>query len=537
MSETATLARVVDVWRSSSDPDAIQRRRWWTLAALCLSLTVITMDNTILNVAIPRLVSDLGATSSQLQWIVDSYTIVFAGLLLTAGSLGDRFGRKRLLTAGIAVFLVGSVASALQHSATGLIFTRGFMGIGGAMIMPSTLSILTNVFRDPKERGRAIGIWAGVSSLAVALGPLAGGTLLAHFSWSSVFWINVPIGLTAIVVGQIVIPESKDPSDSRPDPLGAILSIVGMGAVLYGIIEVPVVGWGANEVRFGLSAGIVVIAAFVLWELFTPNPMLPITLYRNRRFSAANAAITLAFLGLFSTLFLMTQYWQFVHGYTPLQVGVRLIPYAFVMMAVSPVSPHLVERIGTKSVMVMGMLIMGASMFTMSFIGVHSSYVRVIINMSITAIGLSLALPTASASIMGALPRERAGVGSAVNDTTRQLGGALGIAIIGSVAASGYSHQMNSATSRFGLTAAQTATAKSGLGNALSQIAPKLPAASTKPFVEAARQSFVHGFASGLRIGALVMVISAAVTYAFLPGFASEPANLPREEPVGALLD
>ena len=513
---------------SATEADRLYQRRWLTLAALCVSLVVIVMDNTILNVAIPTLVRDLDASNSQLQWIIDSYTVVFAGLLLTSGSLGDRFGRKRALTWGIGLFCLGSALSAMQTSATGLIFTRAFMGIGGSLIMPATLSILTNVFHDPKERGRAIGVWAAFSGLSIAIGPLAGGFLLRHFSWHSVFLINVPIGVIAVIFGRFVIPESKDPSHAALDPVGAGLSIVGLVGVLFAIIEIPSKGWAATEVVVAGAVGVAVLVAFGFWELHVERPMLDLRFYRNPRFSAANAAITLNMFAMFGSLFLMTQYWQFVHGYRPDQVGVRLIPYAASMMVTASVAPRIVERLGTKVVMVMGLLVLAVSMMALSLIQVDSSYLHVIAIMALTAMGMGLTMPPATESIMGSLPREKAGVGSAVNDTTRQMGGALGIAVIGSLVASSFSSSMTKAGRAFELTGVQLAEAKEGLGNALS-LSGRLGARSEE-FADVAKHAFVRAFSHGVRVGSVVVLVAALLTYRFLPATATELSASPHRD-------
>src|SRR5688500_6293243 len=283
---------------------------------MCLSLMVIGVDNTILNVALPTLVRDLGATTSQLQWIVDSYTLVFAGLLLTAGSLGDRFGRRRALSVGLLVFGLGSVASALAGSAEQLIVTRALMGVGGALIMPATLSIISNVFTEPAERGRAIAVWAGCSAMGIAIGPLSGGWLLEHFWWGSVFIVNIPIVLLALTGGRLFVPESKDPSPPGLDPLGAVLSIVGLGVLVWAIIEAPVQGWTDPTTLSAFLAAAVLVAGFIAWELHTDHPMLDVHFFANPRFSAASTAVTLVFFALFGSTFLQTQYLQFVLGYS-----------------------------------------------------------------------------------------------------------------------------------------------------------------------------------------------------------------------------
>ncbi|MGD9996696.1 MAG: MFS transporter [Ilumatobacteraceae bacterium] len=511
----------------------VHARRWFTLVTLCLSLLIIVMDNTILNVAIPSLVDDLGATNSQLQWIVDGYTLVFAGLLLTTGSLGDKFGRKRALRLGIVIFALGSTLSALASSPAQLIATRSLMGVGGALIMPSTLSILTNVFRDPRERGRAIAIWAGFSGLGVAIGPVTGGLLLEHFSWSSVFWVNLPIGATALIAGYFFVPESKDPSSPRLDPIGAVLSIVGLAAALFGIIEGPSKGWTSAEVLAGFALGVVALSAFIAWELRTDHPMLDLGFFRNPRFTAANTAITLTFFALFGSLFLMTQYWQFVHGYSPLQAGVRIIPYALTLMITAPMSARLVERLGTKRVVTMGLLIVSASLLLLSTLHADSSYLRVIANMCVMSMGMALTMAPATESVMGSLPRSKAGVGSAVNDTTRQVGGALGVAIIGSLVASVYAGKIDDLAARYGLTGTGLAKARGSLGAALVQsgtLGTDGPA-----FARGASEAFVSGLAEGLRLASAVVLCAAFVAYRYLPARAHETVDEPVTRVDGAL--
>lgn len=507
--------------------DRVHRRRWFTLATLCLSLLIIVMDNTILNVAIPSLVRDLGATNTQLQWIIDGYVLVFAGLLLTAGSLGDRFGRKRALRVGIVLFALGSVASAMAGSPTQLILSRAFMGIGGALIMPSTLSILTNVFRDPKERGRAIAIWAGFSGLGVALGPVVGGLLLEHFDWSSVFWVNLPIAAIALTAGYFFVPESRDPNSSPIDVPGALLSIVGLGALLFGIIEGPSKGWTSTEVVAGFIVGIVGLAAFLVWEQRTPTPMLDLSIFKNPRFSAANGVITISFFALFGVMFLMTQYWQLVHGYSPLQAGIRIVPHALTMMVTAPLSARLVERIGTKRVVTLGLSLIAVAMFLLSFIAVDSSYPRVILNFMLMSVGMGLTMAPATESVMGALPRAKAGIGAAMNDTTRQVGGALGVAVIGSLVTSVYASRVDSLAGPFSLGADLVASARASLGAALQE-APGLGDRAAD-FSLGVREGFVDALTTGMRVSAALMVVAVFVAYRFLPARATTPAATEEE--------
>ena len=506
------------------DP-AVHARRWWVLGVLCLSMTIIVMDNTILNVAIPSLIRELNATNSQVQWIIDSYTLVFAGLLLTTGSLSDRFGRKGALQAGIVLFMAGSVASALATSASQLIVTRAFMGIGGALIMPATLSILTDVFRNPKERGRAIAIWAGFSGVGVALGPITGGVLLKHFSWSSVFWVNVPIGIIALVAGAFLLTTSRDPNQGRLDPFGSLLSIFGLGALLYGIIEVPVRGWSDNQVIAGFVFGVLAIAAFIAWELHTDHPMLDMRFFKNPRFAAANMAVTMTFFAMFGSLFLMTQYWQFVHGYTPLEAGVRLVPYAASMMIVAPLSARIVERIGSKRVITIGLFTVTAALLLLSLVRRETPYVWAILPYCLMAAGIGMTMPPATESIMGSLPREKAGVGSAVNDTTRQMGGALGVALIGSVVSSIYAGHVDSIAGTYNLSGPALAEARSSLGGGL-KVAAQL-GDQAAGLTNAIKDGFVTGVSSGLRLASIVVIAAAFVVWRYLPARAADHDLLP----------
>src|SRR5215212_4462205 len=315
-------------------------RRWWTLGVLCLSLMVISLDNTILNTALPTMQRELDASSSQLQWIVDAYMLVFAGLLLTAGSLGDRFGRRRALEAGMLVFGTGALLAALAPSAEVLIASRAVMGIGGALIMPTTLSILTNVF-PAHERPKAIGIWAAVAGIGVGVGPAAGGFLIEQFDWTAVFLVNVPIVIAALAAAPKLVPDSKDPKQARLDPVGAVLSTVGLGILTAAIIQAPDWGWTDATILAGFGAAAVVLTAFVAWELTTSSPMLDVRLFRIRRFTGASGAVALVFFSLFGAIFFLTQYLQDVLDYSPLDAGVRMLPVAAGLILGGPMSAKL----------------------------------------------------------------------------------------------------------------------------------------------------------------------------------------------------
>ena len=505
------------------DPDYVHGKRWLVLLVLCVSLIVIILDNTILNVALPTLAKGaneggLDASQSQLQWIVDSYTIVFAGLLLTAGSMGDRFGRYKGLTFGLAVFGVGSALSAFAGSASVLIGTRAIMGIGGAFIMPATLSILTNVFRDPDERRKAIGIWAGVSALGLGVGPITGGTLLAHFWWGSVFLINVPVVIIGLIAGYFLIPESKDPSKPRLDPVGAVLSIVGLGTVLWAVIEAPEKGWPRRRCSPRSASVPWSSPAFFIWELRSTHPMLDMKLFKNPRFSAASAAITLTFLALFGIVFLLTPYLQTVLGLLDGQG--RGAPAADVRGDDGARSDqqHLGAQVGQPRRGRHGHGHRGgrrcSSTRRSRSARASGSSSRITVLMGA---GMANIMAPATDSIMGSLPRAKAGVGSAVNDTTRQVGGAVGVAVLGSVLASRYSSHIDSL-----LGGKAPAPLVDQVGNSIGRavvVVENVPQA--KPFapqiMDAAKQSYVAGFHTASLVAAAVLLVGMVIVIKFLP--------------------
>jgi EmrB/QacA subfamily drug resistance transporter len=505
-----------------TDPEVAHRRRWLTLLVLCLSLMVIGIDNTILNVAIPTLAKPtsaggLGASASELQWIVDAYTIVFAGLLLTSGSLGDRFGRYRALTIGLVIFGVGSAASAFAPSATVLIGTRALMGIGASAIMPATLSILTNVFHNPRERAKAIGVWAGVSAIGIAIGPIAGGVLLQHFWWGSVFLVNVPVVGIALVAGYLLVPDSRDPAAGRLDPLGSVLSIVGLAVLLWAIIEGPSNGWGSTSVLAGFAVGGAVIAGFFVWELRSANPMLDVRFFENPRFSAASGAITLAFLALFGTIFLLTQYTQQVLGYSTVEAGAVFLPQSIVLMIFAPLSTRWVRQFGNKAVVATGLFVLAVSLALMATFQTDSPGVLVIAITALSALGMAHVVAPATESIMGSLPRAKAGVGSAMNDTTRQVGGAVGVALLGSILASAFRPHVRDLL-RGQVPGSLLGRVEDSLGSALG-VARDVPAA--RPYatriVSAAQTSFVNGMHAAVLVAAAIAVVGGIGVLIWLP--------------------
>jgi EmrB/QacA subfamily drug resistance transporter len=416
----------------------VSSSRWVALGVLCTSLLVIVVDNTIVNVALPTLVRELDADISELQWVVDAYTLVFAGLLLLAGALGDRYGRRRTLLAGLVVFAAASTAAAFAGDVAVLIACRAVMGAGAALIMPATLSLLISVFEDERERATAVGIWAATAGVGVALGPVVGGVLLDRFWWGSIFIVNVPLCALAIVVGRRVVPESRDPIARRLDWTGAALSGAGLIALVWAVIEAPSDGWGSPAVLAACGLAVLLLGAFVLQQRRAAAPLLDVHLFRNPRFSAASAMVMVLFFALFGFLFVATQYLQFVLGFSPTAAGVRVLPYALAMIVFATASAKLVERHGTRRVATLGMLLFATGLAVAATIGVDTGYGRLAFAFVLMGAGMGLAGAPATESIMSALPPSRANVGSAVNDTTRELGGALGVAVVGSVMASLY---------------------------------------------------------------------------------------------------
>jgi EmrB/QacA subfamily drug resistance transporter len=498
------------------------QRRWWALAVLCLSLVVLAMDNTILNVALPTLARDLGAAGSDLQWMVDAYLLVFAGLLLTMGAAGDRFGRKLALDVGLLVFAMASAASAVAGAAAVLIAARAAMGIGAALIMPATLSIITNIF-PPTERGRAIGVWAGVAGLGVVLGPVVGGWLLEHFWWGSVFLVNVPVVALAMVAGWPLVPNSRDPSATPLDPIGALLSVAALVALVYGIIQAPEQGWTDPLIVGAFAVAAVLSVAFLWWERRAEHPMLPMEFLGNPRFSAASGAIAMAFFALFGAVFLLTQHLQFVLGYTPLQAGVRILPVAALVVA-APLAARLVERIGTKLVVVAGLLLVAGALWLLSTVEFGDGYGGVAAALALLGSGMGLTMAPATESIMGSLPLAKAGVGSAMNDTTRQVGGALGVAVLGSVLASGYGPAIAPALRDAPPGVAQAAGDSIGIA---ATIAARL-GPQGQGLVEAARSAFLHGMGDAVQVGAGVAALAALLVLLCLPAWATGTMNEPR---------
>jgi EmrB/QacA subfamily drug resistance transporter len=505
-------------------PSALDPRRWWGLAVLCLSLLTISIDNTILNVALPTLARELDAGASQLQWIVDAYMLVFAGVLLTAGSLGDRFGRRRALTAGLITFGTGSLLAALATGSGQLIAARALMGVGGAFIMPSTLSILTATF-PARELGKAIGIWSGFAGIGIAVGPVAGGWLLEHFAWNSIFLVNLPVVAVALIAGRALLHESSDPAVPPLDPRGFVLSGAGLTALVWAIIEAPSRGWTDGLVLAAFAIALVALVGFARWELRAPHPMLDVRLFRNRRFSASSIAISLAFFALFGLIFFLTQYLQGVLGYDALEAGIRTLPVAAGLVVGGPLSARLTAAVGTKAVVAAGMTIIAAGLLLLTRADAGSGYAIVAAAQVLLGFGMGNAMAPATEAIMGSLPIAKASVGSAVNDATRTTGGALGVAILGSLLSSGYRADMDHAVT--GLPGSAAAAAHDSLAGGL-HVAAQVGGPAGERLARAAETAFVSGMHTALVAGALVALAGAIVAARWLPARAADQERRPR---------
>ncbi|MEV6323286.1 MFS transporter [Nocardia sp. NPDC051787] len=423
-------------------PMLLERRtaRFLALAVICLAELLVVLDNTIVNVALPSLGVELSTGISGLQWVVDAYTLSFAGLLLAFGNLGDRYGRRRVMMIGLIGVAVMSVGGALSNSMGAVIAARAAMGVFAAAVFPATLALIINIFTDRRERALAVGAWTAMAGFAIAIGPISGGWLLEHFTWHAVFWINVPAALIALAATLIWVPESRSDRVGRLDTLGITLSIAGITLLVWSIIEAPRHGW-LSVTTLGVGAfGAVLLATFIAWELRTPAPILDMRLFRDRRFSMPAMAIAVGYFSMFGFLFLITQYFQGVREYTPLEFGIASLPFAFSVAIGAPIATLLGQRLGTTPVIVFGLLLTGLGLYLGGQVTVDSAYVTdVLPSMVSMALGLAIVQGPATESIMGSLPLNEAGAGSAVNDTTREIGGTLGVAVLGSIVASYYS--------------------------------------------------------------------------------------------------
>ncbi len=490
-------------------------RRWWILAVLCLSLLVLVVDNTVLNLAIPALMTDLGATPSDIQWVLDAYILVFAGLLLTSGALSDRYGRRRMLLIGLALFGGASLLALAVQAPWQLIGVRALMGVGGALLMPSTLSILITVFHED-ERRKAFAAWSAVAMVGVIAGPTVGGFLLDHYWWGSIFLVNVPIAIVAIIAALLLMPESRGPA--RPvDPLGVVLSTVGMTALVYTIIAGPIDGWSEPRVLAAIGLAVVGLGGFIAWERRAEHPMLPLGLFRDHRFSGASFSIVLLSFGTGALLLMLTQYLQLVQGYTPIKAGLALLPYAVAAALFNAVGAGLGQKVSNRLLIAVGLVVIAAGFCVIAFLDAGSSYGMLITGLLIMGIGGGLAGPAAYATLLGAVPPQHAGVGSALNDTVQQVGMALSVAVLGSVLAAVYTGRMP----------------ESAPDAARESIAGAIALGDTG-IVAAARDAFATAMALGSWVAVVFSLAAAALALIMLPR--TRPAT-PAVEPAPELTE
>lgn len=502
----------------------IYRLRWWILIVICLSVLVIVLDATVMNVALPTIQRELNATNSELLWMVNAYTMVFGALMLTTGALGDRFGRAKILQAGIAIFGLSSIGAYLSGTATHLIIWRIFMGAGAAMILPATLAIITNVFPE-KERGRAIGVWAGLNAVGIALGPIIGGALVQNFNWNSIFLINIPVAVIALAAGWFLIPDSRDINPRKLDIIGNILSLAGLSALIYGLINGGSRGWADTQVLATLIGSVVLIALFVLWERRISQPLLEIGLFRNARFSAGIGVLIIMGLGLNGFQYVLTFYMQFVKGYNALGTGLRYLPLAIGILLGAVTADSAVKRLGTKWVMVIGFVGTAILFVFISRFTIVSPFWQLGTELFFSALFLGYILAPVMDAIMGALPKAKAGTGSAVSTVFRMIAGAIGVAVLGAILTSIYaSNFLKSAAAIPGLPEALAKKASDSVGAAVGIAGSgQLPPALANALAQTARQSFMDGWQTMGIICCAIFVVGAVVVYRFMPAH-REPA-------------
>ncbi|MFD2419363.1 MFS transporter [Amycolatopsis pigmentata] len=498
-----------------SPSDSAGHRRWWILAVLCLGALLVVVANMGLNVALPSLGHDLDAGTTSLAWIVDSYVLCFAGLLLPAGALGDRFGRKATLQLGLLIFLAAAVLGAYSRHTWQLITARAVMGVGAALVTPGTLSILTHVF-PPAERARAIGIWAAAAGGSVAISLTWSGLMLQHFWWGSIFLGMAGVAGLSLIAGHFVLPESKPPGSARLDPAGAVFSIVGVTGLLYGFIQAPDYGWTSTRVLTGFVAGVAGLAVFGAIESRSAHPMLDPRFFRRRGFSAGSLSIAAAYFALFGMYFLLTQYLQFVRGYPPLPAGLCALPAGLAQFVIATAGKPLVARYGIRTVLAGGLVASTAGLLVLATSGTTTSPWTLEIGLALTGAGIGLTMPPATEAIMSSLPPERAGVGSAVNNLVRELGGAFGIGLLGSITLLCYQRQLTDRVGR------PPGSAGEGLAQAFAA-----GGGADSTIGAAARQAYTAGLDLAMIAGAAVVLLCAIAAYFAVPRKEFAPVTSP----------
>ena len=494
-----------------------QQNRWLVLGVMCISLFIISIDTTVLHLALPSIASDFNATTGQLQWVVDAYNLIFASLLITTGALGDRYGRKLLLVIGLALFGLGSLGAALSVSATMLVGFRALLGLAGALIMPSTLSILTSYYRDGRERAKAIAIWSSIFSIGAGIGPIIGGVLINSFHWSAVFYLNLPIAALGIAGCLLWVPESKDSRTPKPDFPGVLLSIVGVVSLVYATILIGERGWSEKLVWISFGVAILFITLFIWWEKRSANPMLPLEFFKNRNFSGANISLTLSAFAMMGSMYLYSQYFQSIEGYSPLIAALCMFPMTPVVFLSTMLSVRVNRKLGTKRTMVLGLVLSGLSAFVFSqVVGLHTNYLWFLLIQFLNGSGIGMTMSPATSSIMNSLPPNRAGIGSAMNDTTRQLGGALGVAVLGAFMNSIYRSDVSGLTARPGITDALMARISGSVQSAHVAAAQLSSNLGDLVFLTSS-QAFVNGIKMAFLIASISMLLAAVCAWMILP--------------------
>jgi EmrB/QacA subfamily drug resistance transporter len=509
-------------------PASVHDRRWWILGVLCLVVLIVVIDNTIVNVALPVISRTLRASNSSLQWVVDAYSLPFAGLLLAGGGLSDRFGRKRVMQVALGAFGTFSLLAAFSHDVTTLLVARALMGASAAFIFPATLSTLTIAFDDDQERAKAFGAWGAASGVAIAIGPVVGGALLVHFWYGSIFLINAPLVIVALLASAYVVPESTSPRRGRVDVGGLLLGTSGVSLLTLATIQGPSWGWRSFSILVLFATSAVVIGSFIRYELRREGPLVDVRVFSNRAFSAGAGAIAVNYFALFGFIFLITQYLQLIRGYSPLSAGVHTLPFAAVVMVVTPLGAMLALRWGTRYVVAAGLAIAGLALVWGGTVSAHASYVGPVIGvMMVLAFGFSLVNAPSTATLMGTLRPDQVGAGAAVNETTRELAGTLGVAVVGSVFSSIFGPGVRAALSRYvghGLTLGELRAATSSTPTAQATVA-HFPAA-LRPALDAnVTSAFMSGLHHGCFAAGAVALVSAVFVLRRMPNERAKEAT------------
>jgi DHA2 family methylenomycin A resistance protein-like MFS transporter len=496
-----------------------RRTKVMTLGAMCFALFMAMLDNTVVNVALPSISRSLGSGISGLQWIIDAYTLVFASLMLTGGTLGDIFGRKRFFLIGLSIFTVGSLVCALAPSLSVLIGGRGIQGLGAALLMPGTLSIITNTFLDPRERAQAIGIWAGISGMALAAGPVVGGLLVDRFGWQSVFFLNVPIGMVAFVVCILAVRESKHPEGRRLDLPGQLLAFVALGTLTYALIEANGRGWTSPLILTLFAIAVVAGTAFVLVEHRSRSPMLQLVFFRNPTFTAGATCSAIVSFGMFGMFFFMSLFFQNVQGYTPLQTGLRALPLTMMIIIFAPLAGRMAGRIGSRVPMTLGLALNATSLFLFTRVEATTPYSQIWPLLMLAGFGMAMVMSPMTAAVMSTVPAQRAGMASATTSASREVGGVFGIAVLGAIVTHVFTRDLNRLVDQLSLPAALKATILQQASHGAEQTGGNLPLGSNLAgLVEGLKSSFVSGMHLALIVAGVMLVIGAIVAAVFVAG-------------------